>query len=65
MAMTLRLSDEDAAALRETAEREHRSMHEVAVDAISRYTRQRTERRDEALARIVTEDAELLRRLAE
>jgi len=65
MAMTLRLTDEDAAALRETARREHRSMHEVAVEAISRYTRRRTETRDEALARIVSQDAGLLRRLAE
>jgi hypothetical protein len=32
--MTLRLTDDEQAALRETAEREHRSMQEVAKEAI-------------------------------
>jgi predicted transcriptional regulator len=61
--MTLRLSAEETAALRETARREHRSMQEVAREAIAAYVSSRVRRRDELLARIVAEDAELLRRL--
>jgi len=63
MAMTLRLSGEEAEALRETARREHRSMQAVAREAIAAYVSSRVRRRDEHLARIVAEDAELLRRL--
>lgn len=63
MPMTLRLSPEEAEALRETARREHRSMQEVAREAIAAYVSSRTRRRDELLAQIVAEDAELLRRL--
>ncbi len=64
MAMTLRLTDEETDDLRRTAERENRSMQEVARQAIREYVQRRTRLRDEALARIVTEDAELLDRLA-
>ncbi|MBA3236197.1 MAG: ribbon-helix-helix protein, CopG family [Chloroflexi bacterium] len=63
MAMTLRLTPEEAAALRETARREGRSMQDVARTAITDYVRQRAIRRDEHLARILAEDAALVRRL--
>jgi predicted transcriptional regulator len=63
MPMTLRLTPEETEALRETARREQRSMQEVAREAIATYVSSRARRRDEYLARIVTEDAELLRRL--
>lgn len=63
MAMTLRLTPEQTEALRQTARREHRSMQEVAREAIATYVSSRTRRRDEHLAQIVAEDADLLRRL--
>lgn len=63
MAMTLRLSAEEQAALRETAKREHRSMQEVAREAIRLYTTRRLDRRDELLRQITSEDARLLDRL--
>jgi len=63
MPMTLRLSPEETEALRETARREHRSMQEVAREAIAAYVSSRVGRRDEHLAKIVAEDAELLWRL--
>ncbi len=63
MPMTLRLSPEQTEALSETARREHRSMQEVAREAIAAYVSSRTRRRDEHLARILVEDADLLRRL--
>jgi predicted transcriptional regulator len=65
MAMTLRLDDELDAALEETARREHRSKQEVVRVAIQEYTSRRTRLRTEALERIVTENADLLRRLGE
>jgi predicted transcriptional regulator len=63
MAMTLRLTPAETEALREMAQREGRSMQEVARAAISEYVTRRTERRDEHLAKILAEDAELLDRL--
>lgn len=63
MAMTLRLTEAETEALRETAEREHRSMQEVARSAIREYVSRRMHVRDEAIARIVREDAALLARL--
>jgi predicted transcriptional regulator len=63
--MTLRLTAAETEALRETARREHRSMQEVARAAIGEHVTRRTRRRDEHLATVVSEDAELLRRLAE
>lgn len=63
MPMTLRLTAEETEALREAARREHRSMQEIARLAIAEYVTRRTRRRDEHLAVIVHEDAELLRRL--
>jgi predicted transcriptional regulator len=61
--MTLRLTAAEIEALRETARREHRSMQAVARTAIDEYVTRRTRRRDEHLATVVLEDAELLRRL--
>lgn len=63
MPMTLRLSPEQTDALRETARREHRSMQAVVREAIAAYVTSRARRREEHLARIVAEDADLLRRL--
>jgi predicted transcriptional regulator len=63
MPMTLRLTAAETEALRETARREHRSMQEVARTAIDEYVTRRVRRRDQHLATIIEEDAELLRRL--
>ena len=65
MAMTLRLTEEQTRALRETADREHRSMQEVARSAIDEYVSRRAKRRDEALARIAEEDQQLFGRLSD
>ncbi|PZS35701.1 MAG: DNA-binding protein [Pseudonocardiales bacterium] len=64
MAMTLRLTDDESAALRTYAQTSGRSMQDVAREAIRDYLAERTKRRDEILARIVTEDAELLNLLS-
>jgi predicted transcriptional regulator len=61
--MTLRLTPEETAALRATAQRERRSMQDVARAAIAEYVSRRRLLRDEHLATIVIEDAELLSRL--
>ena len=61
--MTLRLTAAETELLRETARREHRSMQEVARTAIDEYVTRRVRRRDQHLATIIEEDAELLRRL--
>jgi plasmid stability protein len=67
MAMTLRLSDEQAAALRARAEKEGRSMQQVARAALDDYLL-RTED-DERTERLAEQGAErfavLLRRLGE
>lgn len=60
MAMTLRLTDEDSAALRSAAEHEGRSMQEVAVSALHEYLARRDEFRAEHVERFLREDAELL-----
>jgi predicted transcriptional regulator len=60
MAMTLRLSDEETEALRAYAQNAHLSMQDVAREAIRVYVSDRTARRNDILARIVSEDAELL-----
>jgi hypothetical protein len=65
--MTLRLSDEEADALRRRAEREGRSMQEVARAALREYI-DRTSRRellDEVLDEELPRFAEALRRLGE
>ncbi len=67
MAMTLRLTDEEADALRRRAEREGRSMQEVARAAVREYI-DRTSRRellDEVLDEELPRFAEALRRLGE
>jgi plasmid stability protein len=67
MAMTLRLTDEQTAALRARAEREGRSMQQVALTALDDYLL-RTED-DELTDRLAKQGAqryaELLRRLGE
>lgn len=67
MAMTLRLSDEEAAALRSRAEFESRSMQDVARDAVRSYI-ERTSRAD-LIDRVMEADlphfAEALKRLGE
>lgn len=65
MAMTLRLTDEETEALRKTAEREHRSMQDVARTAVSEYTSRRLQRRDEHIDRILVEHARVLKRLGD
>ena len=66
MAMTLRLADAEAEALRRRAEREHRSMQEVARQAIREYIEGHS--RAELLERVLYEElpryAEALERLA-
>ncbi len=67
MAMTLRLSDEETDALRRRAEREGRSMQEVARAAVREYI-DRTSRQellDEVLDDELPRFAEALRRLGE
>ncbi len=63
--MTLRLTDEQTTRLRVTAEREGASMQAVALKAIEEYTSRRVAMRDELLAQIVDENADVLRRLAQ
>jgi plasmid stability protein len=67
MAMTLRLTDDEAAALRLRAQREGRSMQDVARAAVREYI-DRTSRR-ELLDSVLDEElpryAEALRRLGE
>ena len=62
--MTLRLTDEEAAALRARAELEGRSMQDVAREAIAVYVSGRPERLRAAIAKVAAEDAELLDRLS-
>jgi hypothetical protein len=63
MAMTLRLTEEQAAALRATAEREGRSIHETVLIAIEEYVSKRTKKRDALIEQILAEDREALARL--
>jgi len=64
MAMNLRLTDDETAALRERAEKEGRSMHDVVRQAIDEYVSERPKRLRAAIERVRTEDAELLERLS-
>jgi predicted transcriptional regulator len=67
MAMTLRLTDGETDALRQRAQREGRSMQEVAREAVREYI-DRTSRRellDEVLDEELPRYAEALRRLGE
>jgi predicted transcriptional regulator len=67
MAMTLRLTDDEADALRLRAKLEDRSMQDVARQAIREYVEQRS--RGDLLDRVLDEEipryAEALRRLGE
>lgn len=67
MAMTLRLSDDEADALRRRAQREGRSMQEVARAAVRDYIDRRSRREllDEVLDEQLPRYAEALRRLGE
>ncbi len=64
MAMNLRLTDAESAALRAKAEQEGRSMQEVARTAIAQYVSDRPQRLRSAIQRVRTEDHELLERLS-
>ena len=63
--MNLRLSEAQTAALRAAAEQEGISMQEAALRAIDAFTSRRAARLAAAIDRIATEDAELLKRLAQ
>jgi predicted transcriptional regulator len=67
MAMTLRLSDEQTEALRRRADREGRSMQQVALAALEDYLvrAEDDERTDRLAERGAQRYAELLRRLGE
>lgn len=65
MAMTLRLTEDDNARLREVAEREGRSMQEVAVAALRQYFASHDEFRSQQVKRFLDEDAELLELLSQ
>jgi predicted transcriptional regulator len=65
MAMTLRLTDEEAKQLRKYAESTGRSMQDVARQAIRDFVRDRNATRDRILRHIVEEDRALLDLLAE
>ena len=62
--MTLRLSEDQSAALRKTAQSQGISMQEAALAAIDEYISKRQARLQSVLERIATEDKELLERLA-
>ncbi len=65
IAMNLRLTEDETAALRRKAtEEEGRSMQEVARSAISDYVSDRPARLRAAIDRVRTEDAKLLDRLS-
>jgi plasmid stability protein len=63
MAMTLRLNEDDTEALRAYAEAHGQSMQQAAQEAIRRMLHD--ERRAALIKHIVTEDSELLHRLAQ
>lgn len=67
MAMTLRLTDDETETLRLRAEREQRSMQEVARQAIRDYVEQhsRADLLDQVLDAEIPRYAEALRRLGE
>ncbi|HET6562459.1 MAG TPA: DUF1778 domain-containing protein [Marmoricola sp.] len=63
MAMTLRLTEEESAEVREAAEREGKSMQAFVREAVLEAARGRARRRDELIARIRTDRRDLLDRL--
>ncbi len=64
MAMNLRLTPEQTAALKKAAAEDGISMQEAALRAIDNYTSRRRQLLLGAIEKIRSEDAELLRRLA-
>ena len=62
--MTLRLDEKTHEALRVRAESEGRSMQDVAQQAIVEYLADRSDRLRSAIARVASDDAELLDRLS-
>lgn len=64
MAMTLRLSDQQTAALKKAAEQEGISMQEAALKAVDEYLSKRQMRLKDFIYKVATEDKELLDRLA-
>lgn len=62
--MTLRLTDDEADALRKKASEEGRSMQDVAKEAINRYTRDEDAEFRAMVTVVVDRDRELLDRLA-
>ena len=65
MAMTLRLSEKQSAALKRTADQAGISMQEAALQAVDEYVSRRQKRLSDAISRVKNEDKELLRRLAQ
>jgi predicted transcriptional regulator len=65
MAMTLRLSDDETAALREAADREGISMQEVARKAVRQYVENWAAERDSFLADFARDNKVLLDRLGQ
>ena len=63
--MTLRLTEDQTARLREAAAREGLSMQAAAVKAVEEYVDRRAARRAALLAQILDEDAGVLERLAD
>lgn len=65
MGMTLRTSEEQTEALRRQAAAEGRSMQAVALSAIDEYIARRAHKAkvDEALQRVIAEEANVLQRL--
>jgi hypothetical protein len=65
--MTLWLTDEKTATPRQQAEVEHRSMQELARAAVREYVERRQHEAliPAATARVVTEDADILRELTD
>jgi hypothetical protein len=64
MAMNLRLTDKQSAGLRKVAAQQGKSMQEAALEAIEAYISQRSQRIKDAIAKIATEDKDLLDRLS-
>lgn len=65
MAMNLRLSAEQSEALRRTASQAGISMQEAALQAIDEFISKRNDRLAFNIAKIKSEDAELLKRLSQ
>jgi plasmid stability protein len=67
MAMTLRLTDEERAALRARAEAEGVSMQDIARKAVRQYTEQAARREEfvDAADRVLTKHAAVLERLGQ